>query len=88
MFGSRCLQASVAAMNCGELGSIPELALMSMLALRPFLLTLGSGMFGSPWVRRQAMKARALETGLALLPLCAAGAAVVVVAFPRLATPG
>src|SRR5271163_3293928 len=76
-------------MNCGELGSIPELALMLMLAVRPFLLMLGSGMFGSPWVRMQPMKARAIVPPLTFRPLGAAdGSVAAVVDGPILATLG
>jgi hypothetical protein len=62
---------------------------MSMLALRPFLLMLGSGMFGSPWVRMHAMKASAIVPPLALRPLgTAEGSVEVAVDGPMLATLG
>jgi hypothetical protein len=86
LFGNRCLHALVAAANCGEFGSTPELGVISMFALCPWKT--GSGKFGSPWVRMHWAKARALLRGLTLLPLDTACGAVAVVVVPRLATPG
>jgi hypothetical protein len=80
--GKKCLHASFAAVNRGELGSMAGVT--TIWTLPPSVT--GSGMSGSPWVRMQCTKARALLGGLAVLPPFAVDGAVVAVVVPRPAT--